>query len=194
MLAPLDTGLLAALKRELRADEQLLWSGMPDRQTAFLSGFAIYIFAVPWAAFALYWEAMALRPWLGDAAMHGAAGIGASMVMPIFGLPFVGIGLIMLAAPFLARSTAERTIYGITDRRAIRLRGGRFVKVSSVEPQHFGPITRKERQDGRGTIKIALDIERERNGRRKLKSFDIRAIDDVRHVEELLRRIGDTAG
>jgi hypothetical protein len=58
------------LRRELMPGERLLWSGrsQPGKLKA---AFAIWFFAIPWTAFALFWEAMAFMPWF--------AGTGGSM-------------------------------------------------------------------------------------------------------------------
>ena len=51
---PLDL----ALKRELRSGERVIWKG---HQLARISAkaFGIYLFAIPWTAFALFWTMMA---------------------------------------------------------------------------------------------------------------------------------------
>ena len=67
---PIAPSLVLALERELEPGERVLWSG---KQLARVNpaGFAIWLFAVPWTAFALFWMAMAAA---GVKATDGAGG------------------------------------------------------------------------------------------------------------------------
>src|SRR4051794_13692177 len=94
----------AALTRELAPGEALLWSGRPD-PARMRKQFGIWLFAVPWTVFALVWTGLALSIWLvGPAA--GAFRWGFGIAMPLFGIPFVLVGLFMLRMPFAARAKA----------------------------------------------------------------------------------------
>ena len=55
---PAADPLKLALERELHGNERVLWSG---KQLARVSwgGLAIWLFAVPWTAFAVFWTVMA---------------------------------------------------------------------------------------------------------------------------------------
>ena len=86
-----------ALERELEAGERVRWKGRGMLQEA-LTRFALYLFAIPWTAFALFWTAMA---WSATGAMDENAGF-LSYAFPLFGLPFIAVGIFMLATPFLA--------------------------------------------------------------------------------------------
>ena len=89
-----DTSLGLALERELEPGERILWSGKQLARLN-LAGFAIWLFAVPWTAFALFWMAMAAT---GVRETEGAGAL--AWAFPLFGLPFVAAGIAMLAAPF----------------------------------------------------------------------------------------------
>jgi hypothetical protein len=43
------------------------------------------------------------------------------VLFPLFGVPFVLIGLGMLAAPYWMRRKAQNTVYALTDKRALIL-------------------------------------------------------------------------
>lgn len=116
-VAPVDPVL--RLKRRLDQDERLLWQGRPIPSRFFRKGFALYFFAIPWMAFALFWESMALgMTWSGGDQPHDVP-FAASIVFPLFGLPFIAVGLWLLAQPFVLRRRAAHTLYAVTTKRAL---------------------------------------------------------------------------
>lgn len=67
----------------------------------------------------------------------------------IFGLPFVLIGLGMMAAPFYAYRKAQRTLYAITSERALIISGGIRREVKSFPlGQLKGEASKSQRSDG----------------------------------------------
>jgi hypothetical protein len=183
----LSASLSALLAREMRSGERLLWSGQPDARRAMLKPFAFYLFAVPWTAFSLSWETIAVRM-----AFTGAPPL-VGIIMTLFGLPFVVIGLAMMAAPFSANRTARRTIYGVTDHRLVELISGRTLKVRSVEASSIGPVTRRQRENGHGTLSIETGSHRDSEGDRTTDTFVFESISEVSRVETLVNRLRQTA-
>jgi hypothetical protein len=124
----LTTGSDASfLKDELNKDEKLLWSGHPDPNRAMKSTMGIFLFGIPWTAFSIFWVAMA---GMGVWSNPGKAGL--FNAFPLFGLPFVLIGLGILSSPWVAANRAKNTHYGVTDKRVIILITGKTKTV-----QHF---------------------------------------------------------
>lgn len=183
-----ENQLLPLLKRELGLGERLLWAGQPDARPVFYKSFAIWLFAVPWTAFAVFWEFMALGGWLSDAAPRDAATLGAGIVMPIFGLPFVLIGIGMLSAPWLAARSMRRTIYGVSDRRLVSVSKGWSLKVRSAEIGKTGPITRAERANGCGSLVIETHSRIDSDGDRITDKFEFVEVEEVAKLEALIRR------
>lgn len=112
---------------------------------------------------------------------------------PLFGVPFIVVGIGMMLLPLLAPIYARRTIYAVTDRRLIRLRKGRGLDVESLPAVRIGSTVRMENRDGRGTIKVANKIERDSEGDRTLASFAIENVSDAIAVERLIRELGRDA-
>ena len=173
------------LRRELMLGERLLWSGKPDPDRL-RAPFAIWFFAVPWTAFALFWEAMALLPWLGST--HTPLGIQWSfgIIFPLFGLPFIGIGLKMLSLPFKAQRKAAQTIFGLTDRRIVRVTAGRKRESASVLFAQMGPIDVTADADGYGSLRIQTGSRRDSDGDKVIERFEVFAVPDVGRLEGLL--------
>lgn len=119
-VASVDHDPLLVLKSRLDAGEHILWSGKPLSNKIFRLAFAIYFFAIPWTAFALFWESMALGVLfsvLQKAERNTPLIVG--IIFPLFGLPFIAIGFWMMSQPFTLRRKARNTVYALTNKRAI---------------------------------------------------------------------------
>jgi hypothetical protein len=182
---PPSPALDSILRRELMPGERLLWSGRPD-PTRMRAAFAIWLFAVPWTAFAVFWEAMAFLPWM--ASSHTPLGIQWSfgIIFPLFGLPFIGIGLTLLWMPFKARRKAAQTIYGLTDQRLLRVTVGTRRESASVMIGQMGPIDVTADADGYGTLRVQTGTSRDSDGDKVTERFEVVAVPNVARLESLL--------
>ncbi|NUT70917.1 hypothetical protein [Pseudarthrobacter sp. C4D7] len=105
----------------LRQGERLLWTGRPDPQVRFTGADAFLVpFSVLWGGFAIFWEVMVVT----------------TAKQPFFllwGIPFVLVGLYIIFGRFIVKKRRKlRTVYGLTDRRAIVCVGDRSVSESSL--------------------------------------------------------------
>lgn len=173
------------LRRELMPGERLLWSGRPD-PARLRAPFAIWFFAVPWTAFALFWEAMALLPWLGSTHMPLGIQWSFGIIFPLFGLPFIGIGLKMLSLPFKAQRKAAQTIFGLTDRRIVRVTAGKKRESASVLFAQMGPIDVTADADGYGSLRIQTGSHRDSDGDKVIERFEVMGVPNVGRLEGLL--------
>ena len=188
--------LKAFASREF-AGEQLIWAEKPDVRIAFYMSFAIWLFAIPWTAFALFWESMVAGPVVldllgyevGGMKPQGNVGQGMMWVMSLFGLPFILIGFGMLLAPFYALRKGRRTLYVLTNRRLSVLEGKRMIKITNLAPREIVGLSRKEGPDGRGTLIISQGFARDSDGDRVEKTVELGVINDVRRVEGLVRAL-----
>jgi hypothetical protein len=189
-----DAGLPPALKAFAEREflgERMLWAARPDRRVAALLSFGIWLIAVPWTAFALFWIAF---PMSALYETYTGINIGAPKGTPtliiwifaIFGVPFVLIGLGMLLAPFAAIRKGWRTLYVLTTKRLAVLEGGRTVSVVSIRPEEISGLSRKEGPDGRGTLIVHQGFERDSDGDRVEKKVELGVINEVRKVEGLV--------
>jgi len=180
---------LQRLQGEL-GGEKILWAGRPSWRRAAIGLLGLWLFAVPWTAFALGWESMVLAPWLADIE-HRPTGSNAVMavVMPIFGLPFVLIGLGMMAAPIVAAMKASRTVHVLTDRRLVTAVLGRTLTIQSIDPGAIMSLTRTERPDGTGSMKISFGTYRDSDGDAVDKSETWAGVAGVRDLEVRLREV-----
>ena len=165
------------LDAELGHGERALWVARP-RPRRQLRALAIWLFAVPWTAFSVFWIAAA-------GFSHGAPDAG-SLLFALFGLPFLLIGIGMLAAPFAAVAAARRTVYALTDRRIVRISWGRRTVTKSVLLTQIGPVTRSSGSDGYGDLTIETHTSSDGDGGRTTESFRVDGVPDVAGLERLL--------
>jgi hypothetical protein len=181
------------LHRGLLPGERVLWSGCPAPHKL-RSAYAIWLFAVPWTAFALMWEAMAFLPWFASTNTPAAITWSFGIVFPLFGLPFIAVGFGMLAMPFLAQRKAARTIYGLTDRRILRVSASAKRESTSVLYSQMGPIDVRVGGDGYGDLRIQTGTSRDSDGDRVTERFEVLGVPDVARLEGLLLEQRSAAG
>src|SRR5207244_7249306 len=95
------------LSPQLDSGERLLWSGQPRGGIRLRGQDALLIpLSLLWGGFAIFWEFMALT-----AATKAPGPV--AVVFPVFGLPFVVIGLYLIFGRFIVDAKVRaRTSYG----------------------------------------------------------------------------------
>lgn len=176
--------LTAALNGELAAGERLLWSASPDPRRL-KAAFGMWFFAVPWTVFSLVWTGLATAPWFSGPP-HDAMGWGFGIAFPLFGTPFILAGLWMLNKPLHIRKEAASTIYGLTDRRLIRIVLGKTRKTDFVQLDHMGPVSCLAAEDGWGTLTVQTGSHVDSDGDRVTDSFVIAGVPQVEKLRRLL--------
>jgi hypothetical protein len=187
----------ARVRSELDSGEQLLWVGQPRPSRFARSAIPLVLFGIPWTAFALFWMAGASGIWFAGfgGQKNRPPGVGVFFgCFPLFGLPFVLIGLGMLSSPYWLQRKAKRTCYALTDRRAIVWEAGSFgsLEVRSYGPAELSKIRRTEYADGSGDLVfedvITIGPGSGRYPATTRQRHGFMGIDQVRQVEELLRK------
>lgn len=102
-------------RNELGNGEYIIWAGQPVPKIFNRSDIFLIPFSIVWSGFAVFWEIMAFF-----AFRQTTTGMG--IIFPIFGLPFVLIGLYLLFGRFIYRSLKnKRTFYALTNQRVMVL-------------------------------------------------------------------------
>ena len=178
----------------LSPGERLLWSGQP-RGGVRLRGSDVFVipFTLLWCGFAIFWEFMAVTKTKGT-------GPG-SAVAPLFGLPFVLVGLYLVFGRFIVDAQMRRRIfYGITNERIIIVSGLFTQRTKSLNLRTLTDVTLTERSDGSGTIAFGpagsfgqwfAPAGWPGAGQYAVPSFDM--IDQAKDVYETIRQAQKTA-
>jgi len=181
--------LLTVIQSEIPDDETILWAGQPSEWEASKNGWPLFGFAIPWTLFAIFW-------------MFAAAGFGmpnfadGTGFFSLFGIPFVLVGLFMLASPFFAARSARNTVYVITDERALIFTGKNTVSVKTYTPDEFDSLDRTIKVDGTGSVLFKDPPKQARNKNSvdfKLGTHGFFGIPDAQYVYDTLRRLQDRA-
>lgn len=146
-------------RNELQAGESLLWSGQPDQNKWFakedIAAIPISLFVL---GFALFWEWGALTPLRMHVKMPQQGAPDAftyfPYIFPLFGVPFVLIGLYMVFGRILVRKwTRKKTFYAVTDKRIMVVnKGWRGTNVRSKSIADLDDINKSTDYSGRGTV------------------------------------------
>jgi hypothetical protein len=135
----------AEIERELRPElgsgEKLLWSGQPRSGLRLRGADALLIpFSLMWGGFAIFWEVSAFN-------RH------APLFFRLWGLPFVLIGLYLIAGRFFVDAWQRgRAYYGLTNQRVLLVSSGFQRQVKSLSLKTLPEVTLTERGDRSGTI------------------------------------------
>jgi hypothetical protein len=177
------------VKRELQAGERIRWMKQPIPRFFTPVSTILFLFGIPWTVFALFWEVTTSWVVLGNISHYKEVPgmLIFLIVFPLFGLLFLLIGFGMLASPLWARRNALKTVYVITDQRAITFDAGWTVR--SYSPDQLQDIFRRERGDGTGDVifsqRVWLDSGRDRH-KQNLGFLNIR---EAKRVEQMLREL-----
>ena len=168
------------VEAELQSGERITWLEQPIPGRVTRGSIPIVLFGIPWTAFALFWTFGAAK------ATHGE---GIFSVFPLFGVPFILIGLGLLSSPFWLRRIAANTVYILSDRRAIIFRGKWFggVNVRSFAPEALIDLRRNQNADGSGDLIFCQETYRDSDGDRRINNIGFMSIRDVKSVEEMVR-------
>jgi hypothetical protein len=132
--------------------ERVLWAGRPPQRLLmlYMGDLVIIPFFLFWTGFACLWEAVAI----GGVLAGGMDGPG--LCMPLFGLPFVAIGVFMLGGRFVGDTLGRRsTHYALTDRRVMIVTGRRNQNLISVPLDKIDNVGMTIHRNGTGTLSFA---------------------------------------
>jgi hypothetical protein len=171
------------LNTQLDPGEGLLWSGAPNPARMALSALPATVVGVPFTGFAAFWIFTAFTM----TSKSGSSPPGPWVLFPLFGIPFLVIGLGMLTAPLWAFLAAARTLYAVTNRRAMIVSRVFSTSVRSYMHADIHDLQRVERAGGEGDVFFANRDILTRNGGVVRRRIGFLGIPDVRSVEQLIR-------
>jgi hypothetical protein len=133
----------ADFRTHLLPGEQILWAGRPAQGLLLTrrDGFMIP-FSLVWSGFAVFWE-------------HSVLHTNAPGFFKLWGIPFVAIGLYLVAGRFFLDAWLRRGMrYAVTSQRILILRPPPFGNFVAIELKRLPDATLQERADGSGTIRF----------------------------------------
>lgn len=177
------------VQREMESGERVLWMEQPIPRYFTAMSIGAFLFAIPWTAFAIFWICGASGFKLPDLSKGGF-----DLFFSLFGVPFVLIGIGMLSAPLWAYRKAFKTVYVITDRRAITFDAGWTTTIRSYPPDRLQNIHRKEKRDGTGDVVLGQRVWSGSEGGQQAMDLGFLNIRDPKTVEQMLRTLAEQGG
>ena len=171
------------INRQLDPGEGLLWSGAPSPARMALSALPASVGGIPFSAFAAFWIYTAFTMTSKSTSSPGSPW----RLFPLFGLPFLLIGLGMLTAPLWAFLGAGRMLYAVTNKRALIITNFFSTSVKSYSHSEIREVQRVERAGGTGDLYFASRDVVTRSGGVSHRRIGFLGIPDVRGVEQLIR-------
>ncbi len=180
--------LKAALSSELATAEHVLWSGQPDPRRVLRVTSPVLLFFVPWTMFALGWEVVALlmvRSVFTANESHTPWPI--AVAFAVFGLPFVGIGIVMMRKPFVAARQARHMLHAVTAKRVITLcLDGAKRDIKSIALSAISQIEKKD-HGSTGSLKLHVGTRRDSDGDTVAVTEDWVGISNATGAEQAIR-------
>jgi hypothetical protein len=136
----------------LQCNERLLWGGRPAQGIKLRKHDVFLIpFSLVWCGFAIFWT-VAATVGVFAGIKSGSVPAG-TIIFPLFGLPFVLVGMHLVFGRFLADAKERgKTFYGVTDKRIVIVNGLFSQKIKSLDLKTLTAISMIQRADGSGTI------------------------------------------
>ena len=176
-------------QREIEAGEEILWADRPNPSRMSTRTLPIMLFGIPFTGFAVFWIVSAYSI-SNVGPSFGRTGI--DNFFPLFGIPFVLIGLGMLLSPLFAFHKGTKTVYALTNRRALIIEGGSSRSVKSYAFRDMENLERVERADSSGDLIFLRETRRGTKGRTYTEPIGFFGVPDVRAVERTLRGLADS--
>lgn len=184
-----------AVRAELRPGEELWYAGMPSPSRSGRKAIPIAVFGLFFGGFAAFWIAMAAGGIWFARKDDGASSVpGLFMLFPLFGVPFLLVGLAMILSPWWIARAARRTACCVTGTRALQIAIGRSVKIQSWSPADLDEISKELYPDGTGTVTFAKAITFTSKGGPRKSTDAFHGIPDPRACEEALLALKATVG
>jgi hypothetical protein len=179
---------------ELRPDERVVWIGQPTPWRFVKRFIAVFFFGVFWSGFLVFWADGFLETGIrGQDGWLGLAGWAA------FSIPFFLIGIGMLSTPYWSWRKAKRTVYVLTNERAILFDASwwRAMTIRSFEPARLTDLRRIQLPDGSGDLVFERTVTTDSEGSTKTTDHGFLSIPNVKSIEEavqqLVQRMADAA-
>lgn len=131
-------------RAEIPRGERVIWADRAVASGRTWGSWGIVGFGLVFAGIGALWTLLA---WAGTSSNEGLW-----RFFPLFGVPFVAIGLGVATSPFWARRVGGATIYALSDRRAFSISGRCTRVVRTIELDQIGNLHHVERDGGAGDI------------------------------------------
>lgn len=168
------------IKPYLDGRESLLWCDKPVKKIIFtLNDVFTTLFGIFWLAFSLFW--------VFSAYMATSETTGPSKIFPLFGIPFVLVGVYLLFFRHIVSYFKRKNIiYALTEKRVLVVHFGRSKYVQEYKYEHISNISLKTNENDVGSIYFFTGGFHYNNNRNYSSTSGIFGIKDTKKVYKIL--------
>jgi hypothetical protein len=192
-LAALPPDLQERVKAELQRGERLIYAGRPGVHIGWAEAVAAFFYL----AFTFFWCAISFT--LGMVGFAGALGFappnaklgppGLLWFFAVFSIPFMLIGIGLVATPLYSFWKSRRTVHAVTSDRVLSVFAKPFEGVQSYALSTISYVHRKDYAAGGGALRIGHGTERDSEGDLRALELTWTAIPDVKRAEAAIRDV-----
>ena len=181
-LDPVNAPALSIAQSEMHRGERLVWAERPIATGGFRRALPGTLFALVFIGFAVFWMSAVFVATDGEDFP--------ARLFPLFGVPFVLVGLFVLIQPFRQARRRRTRVYALTNERILVIEG-QPRQVSSFDLDKVSVVRRVERTDGSGDLHLSMGGPLVVATRRRLISTAnvLEGIPKVREVEQQIERL-----
>ena len=148
---PLPSEMEQRLRSALNPTEKLIWSGQPNAKPSIGGSLFRVVGGVFFTMFSVFFVIMTFSVTRDGFSSETPV---FSYIFPLCGIPFLLFGVAAICSPYWMWRKAQKTVYALTDERALILtptwRGG--VSIRSITPEELSPRKRTRNSDGSGSL------------------------------------------
>ncbi|MBD1835673.1 hypothetical protein H6F61_24050 [Cyanobacteria bacterium FACHB-472] len=169
------------IDNDLQPGELIRWVEQPIPRFFTAASIGFSLFGILWTSFSIssIWGAY---PDLRE-------GLQPEHLFALFGLVFVFVGFGMLSSPLWVWQAARKTVYLVTDKRAISIQGIWSTTIRSFLPDQLKDIYRRERADGTGDVVFSIRRWRDSDGDNRNEEIGFLGVHNPREVESILKQL-----
>lgn len=168
---------------ELQSGESIYWTGTADPARAAITALPAALFGIPFAGFALFWINGAYQA-SSHISKNSNSFAKSFAVFPLFGLPFLAIGLGIVLAPLWAYLKGRSTVYAVTNQRVMVITGSGNRSVKSFTPNDIAGVEHRERPDGSGDVLIRTNAIMRTNNSMSQMTIGLFGVANVKEVAQ----------
>ncbi|NER50885.1 MAG: hypothetical protein F6J92_30290, partial [Symploca sp. SIO1A3] len=94
--------------------------------------------------------------------------------------------------PVWVWQAARKTVYLITDKRAILIQGGSSITIRSYLPEQLKDVYRKEKANGSGDVIIAVRQWKDSDGDQRSEEIGFVGVRNSQEVEKILKQLAQS--
>jgi hypothetical protein len=178
--------LAKILERELAPGERVIWKATPLPSARIRASWSKFLFGIPFFAFSVFWTWGATG---GFGKPRPPTNSSPQWFPFLWGSMFMVVGASMLLTPLWYWWVARRTVYAITDRRAILIEVKLRRSIQSFMGERLVSVIRNEDSRGRGDIIFEREATKGSKGRTIYRDVGFFGLSDAKAVEQILHDV-----